>query len=215
MQLEARPATGREPPPATLPAAAGTAERRESTDEQKGVLSRCADGDPEALSALYDRHAGLLLALIRRIVGSAEEAEEILQDVFLYVWNRACDYDPRRSSVATWLVLIARSRAIDRYRRSRGFQKVLAHVETESPSHAPPRAPATMLDAQRRRRVKAAMRDLPPEQRQVLELAYFKGMTQAEIAGSTGVPVGTVKTRTMLAMRKLRAALAPEVSDLL
>lgn len=215
MQLEATIATREQILPEVMSTPADSPRCHDAQDAQKQLLARCARGDHEALSALYDRHSRILLSLIRRVVGKPEEAEEILQDVFLYAWNRASDYDPRRSSVATWLVVIARSRAIDRYRQARSFQKALDHVETESPSHAPPRAAASVLDTQRRQRLRAAMNDLPGEQRYVLEAAYFEGLTQAEIARNAGIPIGTVKTRTHLAMRKLRGALAPEISDLI
>ena len=215
MQLETTIPNREQTLPEAMSAPPDSPRRQDAQDAQKQLLARCARGDQEALSALYDRHARILLSLIRRVVGKPEEAEEILQDVFLYAWNRASDYDPKRSSVTTWLVLIARSRAIDRYRQARGFQKMLDHVETESPSHAPPGAAASVLDTQRRQRLQAAMNDLPGEQKYVLEAAYFEGLTQAEIAQNAGIPVGTVKTRTHLAIRKLRSALASEISDLI
>ncbi len=180
------------------------------------LLRRIARRDEGALSELYDRYAGLLLALSRRVVIDASDAEEILQEVFLQVWNQAERYDRRRSSVSTWLVLITRSRSIDLVRSRQVKDRTLASVQKEKRNqHTSPEGMAAVLLDQRRQRLRSEMRQLPDEQRQVLELAFFKGMTQSEIAGETGIPLGTVKTRTLLAMKKLRKALDAEIRELL
>lgn len=180
------------------------------------LLRRIARRDEGALSELYDRYAGLLLALSRRVVIDASDAEEILQEVFLQVWNQAERYDRRRSSVSTWLVLITRSRSIDLVRSRQVKDRTLASVQKEKRNqHTSPEGMAAVLLDQRRQRLRSEMRQLPDEQRQVLELAFFKGMTQSEIAGETAIPLGTVKTRTLLAMKKLRKALGPEIRELL
>lgn len=188
---------------------------RGAVEEHRLVLA-CAAGDREALEQLYDRFAGLLLALIHRILGHSGAAEEVLHEAFLYVWDRASTYDPQKSSVSTWLVLIARSRAIDRLRRNRTKNGVRARVRSEQASRSePPRGRAAVLDAERRQSVRAAMQRLPEGQRCVLELAYYEGLTQAEIAQKIRTPLGMVKTRTALALRQLRTALAPEIRGLL
>lgn len=182
------------------------------------LVRQVADRQAEALGELYDRFAPLLLGLVVRILGSRAEAEEVLQDVFLHVWNQAGRYDPSRSSVSTWLVLIARSRAIDRLRSRKVAERTLDAVERqEGPGggHASPEAAENVLIRERRERVRGELAALPPEQRQVLELAFFQGLSQSEIAGRTGIPLGTVKTRSLLAMKKLRQALRPTIRELL
>lgn len=180
------------------------------------IVRRMAGGDADALAELYDRYAGLLLALTRRILGPAGEAEEALQEAFLQAWHQAGRYEPGRSSVSTWLLLIARTRALDRL-RSRG-----ARERTALAAAAEPAAPDTssrvddhVLHRERRARVQHALADLPEEQRRVLELAFYEGLSQSEIATRTGAPLGTVKTRALLAMRKLREALRNEIRELM
>ena len=187
-----------------------------SQTEDRELLRRVAAGDQAALGELYDRFSGLLLALARRVLGNDQDAEEVLQEVFLQVWNQARRYDPSRSSVSTWLVLITRSRSIDRLRSRQVKDRTLQGLKQENPStHTSPEGPGSVLWSERRQRLNSEMSELPAEQRQILQLAFFKGMTQSEIAQSTGIPLGTVKTRTLLAMKKLRRALSDEIRDLL
>lgn len=184
--------------------------------DDSDLLHRIARRDQSALSELYDRYSGLLLALSRRIVLDSSDAEEILQEVFLQVWNQAERYDRGRSSVSTWLVLITRSRSIDRLRSRQVKDRTLTSMQKENRGqHTSPKGLGAVLLGQRRQRLRLEMQELPNEQRQVLELAFFKGMTQSEIAGDTGIPLGTVKTRTLLAMKKLRKALSAEIGELL
>ena len=174
---------------------------------------------PEALSELYDRFAPTLLALARRILSSAADAvdaEEVLQEVFLHVWNHASRYDASRSSVSTWLVLITRSRSIDRLRSRKVVDRVHEAAHQENPAgHASPDGLESVFFRERRQRVKDELDKLPPEQRQVLEMAFYQGLSQTEIADRSSVPLGTVKTRTLLAMKKLRSALRSEIRELL
>ena len=191
-------------------------ERRSNAAIDGALIRRVANGDESALSELYDRYAGLLLALARRILTRQSDAEEVLQEVFLQVWNQAGRYDTRRSAVSTWLVLITRSRAIDRLRSRQVFDRTLGSLQQENrDAHTSPEGIRSVLWEQRRRRLHTALADLPEEQRNVLELAFYRGMTQSEIASGTGIPLGTVKTRTLLAMKKLRRALEHEIRDLL
>lgn len=171
---------------------------------------------PEALAELYDRYAPTLLALARRILGGSADAEEVLQEVFLHAWNQAARYDSSRSSLSTWLVLLTRSRAIDRLRNRKVVDRVHEAAHQESPAgHASPEGMESVLFRERRQRVKDELERLPPEQREVLEMAFYQGLSQTEIAGRSGVPLGTVKTRTLLAMKKLRSALRSEIRELL
>ena len=180
------------------------------------LLRQVVDRQPEALSALYDRYAATLLALGKRILGSLVDAEEVLQEVFLHVWNHAGRYDPGRSSVSTWLVLITRSRAIDRLRTRKVVERTHEMSARETPvEHASPEGAENVFAHERRERVRREMAGLPDEQRQVLELAFYEGLSQSEIAAKADLPLGTVKTRTLLAMKKLRSALRDEIRELL
>jgi RNA polymerase sigma-70 factor, ECF subfamily len=180
------------------------------------LLRQVADRQPEALETLYGRYAPTLLALGKRILGSVSDAEEILQEVFLHVWNNATRYDAGRSSVSTWLILIARSRAIDRLRTRKVVERTHETALQENPvEHASPEGAEAVFVHERRERVRSEMDKLPPEQRQVLELAFYEGLSQSEIAAKADLPLGTVKTRTLLAMKKLRGALRDEIRQLL
>lgn len=180
------------------------------------LLRQVLERRPQALEDLYDRHAPTLLALARRILNGSSDAEEILQEVFLHVWNNAARYDPGRSSVSTWLVLITRSRAIDRLRNRKVVERVheAAHQE-DLVGHASPEGVESVFFRERRQRVKSELDKLPPEQKQVLEMAFYEGLSQSEIADRAGLPLGTVKTRTLLAMKKLRGALRSDIRELL
>lgn len=181
-----------------------------------GLLRLVAERQPEALAELYNRHASTLLALARRILESVADAEEILQEVFFHVWNQAERYDAGRSSVSTWLVLITRSRAIDRLRTRKVVERTHETAHQEDPvTHTSPEGVEAVLIHERRERVQREIQKLPPEQRQVLDLAFYGGLTQSEIAARTELPLGTVKTRTLLAMKKLRSALRSEIRQLL
>lgn len=180
------------------------------------LLRRVSDRRQEALAELFDRYSRLLLALTGRILGRAQEAEEVVQESFLQAWSQAGNYNPERASVSTWLVLIARSRALDRLRSRKVSERTVEAAGAEAPAtHTSPEGPAAVLFRERRLRVGEELAKLPPEQRQVLNLAFFEGLTQREIAERTGIPLGTVKTRTLLAMQKLRAALRSEIRELL
>ncbi|HEX4959863.1 MAG TPA: sigma-70 family RNA polymerase sigma factor [Thermoanaerobaculia bacterium] len=180
------------------------------------LLRQVADRRAEALGVLYDRYAPSLLALGVRILGGVPEAEEVLQEVFLHVWNRAARYDAGRSSVSTWLTLIGRSRAIDRLRTRKVVERTHdSAARQEPPGHASPEGVESVLVQERRERVRQEMEKLPPEQREVLEMAFYEGLSQSEIAAKAGLPLGTVKTRTLLAMKKLRGALRDEIRQLL
>jgi len=180
------------------------------------LLRQVADRRAEALGVLYSRYAPALLALGVRILGGAPEAEEVLQEVFLHVWNQAGRYDAGRSSVSTWLILIGRSRAIDRLRTRKVVERTHENAAKRDPAgHASPEGVESVFVHERRERVRREMDKLPPEQRQVLEMAFYEGLSQSEIAAKAVLPLGTVKTRTLLAMKKLRSALRDEIRQLL
>jgi RNA polymerase sigma-70 factor, ECF subfamily len=184
--------------------------------DELALLRRLADRQPDALAELYDRYAPLLLALTRRILGNTSDAEEVLQESFLQAWNQADRYDSSRSSVSTWLVLIARSRALDRLRqRSSRARTAEAAAAEPRAADASGRLDEHVLIRERRERVRAALTELPGEQKEVLELAFYEGLSQVEIAERTSTPLGTVKTRVLLAMKKLRRDLREEIRELM
>ena len=184
--------------------------------DDKELVRAIVAREESAISELFDRYSGMLTALSLRILHDPADVEEILQETFLQVWNQAERYDSKRSSVSTWLVLIARSRSIDRLRSRQVKLRTATAARQENPDlHTSPEGVGNVLMQERRRRLATEMANLPEEQRQVLELAFYGGMTQSEIAGQTGIPLGTVKTRTLLAMKKLRQALREEIGELL
>ncbi len=166
-----------------------------------------AAGETAALGELYERYSDLLFSLAMRIVGGEADAEEVLQDSWLQAWRSAGTYDPRRGAVGAWLVTIARSRALDRVRAlgSRRRAESVAGAEALSEPPRPAPDPATGFARRMLREdVASALTSLAPQQRQVVELAYFEGLSQSEIATRLGAPLGTVKSWTRQALIRLR-----------
>jgi RNA polymerase sigma-70 factor (ECF subfamily) len=184
---------------------------RPEQDEFDATLLRAvARGDEAAFARVYDRYAPILLGLMLRILRSRPEAEDVLQEVFLQVWQQARSFDPARGRAFTWLATLARSRAIDRLRavdsRERAAQRSAEDGRAPAAeSHA--WADEEAIRAERAEAVRAALAELPEEQRQVLVLAYLDGMSQSEIAAAKNQPLGTVKTRTRTGLKKLSDAL--------
>lgn len=166
--------------------------------------------DEMALGVIYDRHAGMVYGLARSIVGSEVEAEEVAEDVFLYLWREPGSWDPGRGSLATYLAVVTRSRALDRVRarrrraaaEGRAAAKNQEGVAVDLSGGDPPERRAEL--AETRARLDSALRELNDGQRRAIELAYFEGLTQSEIARRTDTPLGTVKTRIRDGMIKLR-----------
>ncbi|HEY0081893.1 MAG TPA: sigma-70 family RNA polymerase sigma factor [Pyrinomonadaceae bacterium] len=167
------------------------------------LLHAIARGDESALGALYDRYNSILLGLLLRILHSRVEAEDVLQEVFLQIWQRAANFDETRGRAFTWMVTLARSRAIDRLRSLQSRQRADDTALRDAPE-ATGDASEDAYHAEQRDIVRAALAEIPEEQRRALLLAYFEGMTQTEIAERLGQPLGTVKTRMRSGMSKLR-----------
>ena len=174
------------------------------------AMGRLQAGDAAALKGLYDRYAALLYGVILRMVGQAAEAEDVLQQVWIQAWRGAASYDPARGSVASWLLTMARSRALDRL-RSLASRRREGGTEAPVPDPRSPDPAAGLESRGRAERVRAALDRIDPRHREVLELAFFGGLTQAEIAARLGKPLGTVKTWARTGLTTLRAALADEV----
>jgi len=181
----------------------------ESQADDVSCLQRIASGDQAAAARLYDRHARPLYSLILRIVGNEPESEDVLQEVFAQAFRQASRYDVRRGAVAAWLLTIARSRALDRLRARRTRVEARAgDLETlEEVPAVQTDAAAAMIDDERSRLVREALGGLPFLQRMAIELAYFEGLSHAEIAARLEQPLGTVKTRIRLGLLKLRDVL--------
>lgn len=179
--------------------------------ELAGLLARVARGDQVALAAFYDATSRLVFALAQRLVGDRQKAEEVLIDVYLQVWRKAATYLPERGRATSWLLALARSRALDRVRHDRSGRRAEhdglpasepAADDSFDPSQSPLREERCLL-------VRQALSALPQEQRRALELAYFTSLSHAEISSRTGEPLGTVKTRIRLGLIKLRETLRP------
>ena len=181
-----------------------------STLDDETLVRLIVQARAEALSELYDRYGRLVFSLALNSVGNPATAEEITQDVFLRVWQRARQYRADRAKVSTWLTSITRHRAIDQLRRrgSRPEQHSVAWAElvpgAEPSVNGPEQATPLAIE---KARIRVAITRLPEEQKQVLALAYFQGLTQSQIAEALVLPLGTVKTRLRLGMQKLREML--------
>ncbi len=181
----------------------GGAPNDADADLDAALVARMAEGDRAAMAELYERHCGLLLGLALRIVRERREAEDLLHDVFLEAWRAAKDFDPKRGRVRTWLAIRMRSRALDLKKSARvsrnagdaGLDVMIDDSVTPSPDHA---------------RIRTALAELGPEQRKVLELAYFEGLSCTEIAARVSIPVGTVKSRIAAGLERLRAQVGPK-----
>lgn len=173
------------------PQPGGNCGRKMKDDVQ--LMVAVAGGESEALGVLYDRHCSTLLAIGVRILADNREAEDLLHDVFLELWQRAADYDPARGSVRAWLCIRMRCRALDR-RKSAGFSRVSLMTEhmQDTLEARPDNSDGSSVD---HARLIDALNQLSAEQRRVLELGYFEGLSSTEIASVLNIPVGTVKSR--------------------
>jgi RNA polymerase sigma-70 factor (ECF subfamily) len=193
-----------------MPGAAPT-----STSADRDLVDGAAAGDERAIAALYDRYGQVLYAVAYRIVGERADAEEAVLDAFTQAWREAPRFEAARGSVAAWLTMIARSRALDlvraRVRRER-ITSTAASTRTDGPlaMGGSPDDPSAGVDhSERRQEVQQALGALSPPQRQAIELAYYEGLSQWEIAERLQEPLGTIKTRIRLGMQRLRESLRP------
>jgi len=174
------------------------------------LIRRVADGDQSALTTLYDTTSRLVFGLILRILSDRAVAEEVLLDVYSQAWRQAGLYNDQRGTPLAWLMTIARSRALDRLRSGWQESQRKEPLEAASDARTTLASPeeATVM-SERQQFVRSALSMLSPEQREVIELAYYSGLSHSEIAAKLGQPLGTVKTRTRLGMMKLREMLSP------
>ena len=181
--------------------------------EDLELLAKISEKDRQALAELYDRYGRRVFALAVRMLNDPVGSEEVTQDVFMSVWRRGASYTSKKGKFTTWLFSIAHNRTIDELRkrkrdRSRENTDIDDHLNIQSSDISPADAAVAQSEYLQ---IRAAMEKLPVEQKHVVDLSYFKGLTQTEIAMKTGQPLGTVKTRMRLALKKLRTALSAEI----
>ena len=179
------------------------------------LIARAADGDEHAMAVLYDRYGQVLYAVAYRIVGQRADAEEVVLDTFAQAWRDATRFEAARGSVAGWLTTIARSRALDLLRARSRRDRITASAAADRPDSPPAMGgwradPSSGVEhSERREQVQLALETLSPPQRRAIELAFFEGLSQSEIAELLKEPLGTIKTRVRLGMQKLRECLRP------
>ena len=182
-----------------------------AAESDEELMGRVAEGDARAFAAIYDRHHRQAYSLARRITGRGGGAEDATQEAFLTLWRGASRFDPKRGRLTPWLFTLVRHRCIDWLRRDTPhavhqdlFEGAAERIE------APERTDEQVLATQESDQARRLVAELPPEQREVIDLAYFAGYTQTEIAARVGVPLGTVKGRARLGLEKLRDAVEHE-----
>jgi RNA polymerase sigma-70 factor, ECF subfamily len=183
-----------------------------SGPEESSLIARLQRRDPQALAELYDRYGRLAYSLVLRVVRNEAIAEDLVQETFLRVWNRIKSVDAEKGAIGPWLLAIARHCAIDYLRSSAGRPR--NSVELDEAGHAPlySEMEAGILQSDQVRRVREAMDKLAPNHRTVMELAYFEGLSQSEMANRMGQPLGTIKTWVRTALQSLRDELGAAVS---
>jgi RNA polymerase sigma-70 factor (ECF subfamily) len=180
---------------------------RQTTEEsQAQLLRRIAGQDRQALAEFYDLTAGTLYSTAVRILGDAHEAEEVIQDAYLQIWGKAATFDAALGAPFYWALSITRNRAIDRLRARQRRARLAEELHEAAAADSPPSAPPfqSALGEEEQTAVRAAVKGLPGEQRQAIEMAFFRGMTHAEIAEALQEPLGTIKARIRRGMLKLR-----------
>ena len=184
----------------------------ERRGEEAALLARIGEHDERAIEALYERYAGPLYSLAYKVTGADRFAQDVVQEVFVAVWNNAGRFDASRGSLSSWLFSLARHKAIDLVRREANVRRHTADVDLEFEESADDVDQEAWLRV-RRDAVRAAMASLPEPQHVALELAFFRGLTHVEVAESLGIPLGTAKTRIRSALLRLRDVLGESVAD--
>ena len=175
------------------------------SDEE--LMAGIQQQDPEALSALYDRYSGVLKALIMRIIHNDAEADDLLQEIYMEIWRHAQNYSAQKGKPLGWMVTLTRRRSIDRLRKRQSYARAEERLQLETEQQPDAWVNNTVDEdlelSDMRKVLRAVIAELPPAQQQAIELAYFKGMSQREIAAHTNIPLGTIKTRLELGLKKI------------
>lgn len=183
----------------------------ETAAVDEALMAAVAAGDPDALGELFDRYSSIVKALIIRVVHDDAEADDLLSEIFMQIWRQAANYAPEKGKPLGWIVTLTRRRAIDRLRQrqaySRAKDRMEETIEKETGSNGHYHADEDIAMSDIRHLLQSRLDSLPAFQKEAIELAYFKGMSQREIAAFTGTPLGTVKTRLELGLRKLSDSL--------
>jgi RNA polymerase sigma-70 factor (ECF subfamily) len=171
------------------------------------LMKAIQTGDPDALSQLYDRYNGILKALILRVIHNEAEADDLLQEIFMEIWNQAKNFSAQKGKPLGWMVTLARRRAIDGLRKKQAYARAEERLQNETEQqpdawvHNATEEEIVLSDT--RRLIRKVIKSLPPPQQQAIDLAFFRGMSQREIAAKTNTPLGTVKTRLELGLKKI------------
>jgi len=164
-------------------------------------------GDPDALSQLYDRYNGILKALILRVIHNEAEADDLLQEIFMEIWNQAKNFSAQKGKPLGWMVTLARRRAIDGLRKKQAYaraeERLQNEIEQQSDAWVHNATEEEIVLSDTRALIRKVIKGLPPPQQQAIDLAFFRGMSQREIAAKTNTPLGTVKTRLELGLKKI------------
>jgi RNA polymerase sigma-70 factor (ECF subfamily) len=169
------------------------------------LVALCGSGDSSAFGMLYDRHSRVAYSLAYRMMGERQAAEDLVQDAFLKVWRGSSSYRAERGSVRTWILSIVHHRGVDQLRSMSSRRRMQEKAEANEPKSQPSEAFAETWRSSQREQVREALKTLPPEQVKILELAYFSGYTHIQIAELLDLPLGTVKGRMRLGLKKIKA----------
>jgi RNA polymerase sigma-70 factor, ECF subfamily len=182
----------------------------EQAAQDAALMQRVRTGDRAAFMAFYDRFSSLMFSVAARVLGDRKEAEDALQEVMLVIWNKSGDYDPQLGSLASWSVVLTRNNALDRLRARKRRLRLHDEVATEGEGFDSSGAPSPnelIQGSERAQLLRAAMKQLPTDQRTAIELAFFTGLSQSDIAARLQQPLGTVKARIRRGMLRLREQL--------
>ncbi|MEP7055253.1 MAG: sigma-70 family RNA polymerase sigma factor [Actinomycetota bacterium] len=191
-----------------------TATRGQGAEEDASLVTRVAEGEAAALEALYHRYGRVAYSLARRILGDEQLAQDVVQEVFLTIWRDAIKFDSTRGQVSTWLLTMTHHKSVDSVRKEENLRKRREPADVLEFQDAGVNVDEDVWTGIKRERVRAALGRLPEVQRQAIGLAYFGGYTQREIAKLTDTPLGTVKTRMLAGMRRMRDGLETSLDSI-
>ena len=175
------------------------------------LMARIQEREPEALAALYDRYSGILKSLIMGVIHNDAEADDLLQEIYMEIWNQAAHYSAQKGKPLGWIVTLTRRRSIDRLRKKQAYARAEERLQNETEQQPEAWVHNSTEDdievSDTRRLILGILKNLPPAQRDAIDMAFYHGMSQREIAAKTGIPLGTIKTRLELGLKKISEAL--------